>query len=141
MCMEGRFDRDIFKITFLSSAFLPQSAVFAFKHNILRIQTNYLIWIRFSDMALTARDQQRQTLEHFLLVENCLIAELHRLSSISPREFFLNERSTEKITRLIVDFSYFENPRIIEELLEKNEVSGLNVEIPGLLRLITILLF
>jgi hypothetical protein len=70
----------------------------------------------------TTRDQQRQTLEHFLLVENCLIAELHRLHSITPTEFFLSETSKERIIRLIVDFSYFENPTVVDELVEKDEV-------------------
>lgn len=75
----------------------------------------------------TARDRQCQILEHFLLVENCLIAELHRLHSITPTEFFLAENSKERIGKLIVDFSYFENPSIIEELVEKDEVHFWNI--------------
>lgn len=71
-------------------------------------------------MATAAKDQQRQTLEHFILVENCLIAELHRLASITPREFF--GTNNEKINRLIVDFAYFKNPRIVDELIEKDGV-------------------
>jgi hypothetical protein len=72
-------------------------------------------------MASTGRDQQRQTLEHFILVENCLIAELHRLASIVPREFFASQN--ERISRLVVDFAYFKNPKIVDELIEKDEVS------------------
>ena len=69
------------------------------------------------------RDQQRQSLEHFLLVENCLVAELHRLRSIAPAEFFIQEGSKEKIARLVVDFAYFEKPKIVDELIEKDEVA------------------
>lgn len=73
-------------------------------------------------MASAGKDQQRHLLEHYLLVENCLIAELHRLRSIAPLEFFINENNKEKFGRLIVDFTYFENPRLVDELIEKDEV-------------------
>ncbi|KAI6217919.1 WASH complex subunit strumpellin [Aphelenchoides besseyi] len=64
------------------------------------------------------QDQQQKTLNHFILVENCLIAEIYRISALTPDEFFTSDSTT---SRLLADFSYFENPRILDELIETNE--------------------
>ncbi|KAI6241446.1 WASH complex subunit strumpellin [Aphelenchoides fujianensis] len=67
-----------------------------------------------------AQDQQQKILRHFLLVENCLIAEIHRLSALTPREFFSTDAAAP-VSRLLPDFAYFENPKLVDETIENSE--------------------
>uniref|UniRef100_A0A914YUC6 Uncharacterized protein n=1 Tax=Panagrolaimus superbus TaxID=310955 RepID=A0A914YUC6_9BILA len=65
---------------------------------------------------IKADDRQRQQLEHFIFVENCLIAEIHRLSQQTPQDFI--DPNGSKFSKLLVDFSYFEDQKKLESFIE-----------------------
>ena len=74
---------------------------------------------------IKADDRQRQQLEHFIFVENCLIAEIHRIAQNIPPDFV--EPSSSKFGALLVDFSYFEDQKKHESLIENDDVRFTNL--------------
>uniref|UniRef100_A0A914R063 Uncharacterized protein n=1 Tax=Panagrolaimus davidi TaxID=227884 RepID=A0A914R063_9BILA len=69
---------------------------------------------------IKADDRQRQQLEHYIFVENCLIAEIHRISQQIPQDFI--DPNGSKFAKLLVDFSYFEDQKKLESLIESDDV-------------------
>ena len=67
-----------------------------------------------------ADELQRQQLEHFILVENCLIAEIHRVAQRTPIDFV--DPSTSRFIKLLADFSYFEDRTRFDHIVESEEV-------------------
>jgi len=59
-------------------------------------------------------------LEKFVITENCIIAEVYRLAKLMPKDF-LNPTSSQ-FSKLIVDFSYFENKALLDKYVEGSEV-------------------
>lgn len=68
-----------------------------------------------------AHDHQRTHLQHFSLVENCLIAELHRLHALLPSQFF-DADATSVYARILVDFGHFNDPSRLEALIARDDV-------------------
>jgi hypothetical protein len=58
--------------------------------------------------------------DHQILNGNSLLAELYRLSLITPVDFF-NPQSSQ-FSKLLIDFSYFADREIIENFTERTEV-------------------
>ena len=73
-------------------------------------------------MVVVAHDYQRKLLQHFTLVENCLIAEFHRLHALVPPQFF-ETSATSVYTRILADFGHFNNPGRLQALLTGDEAS------------------
>ncbi|KAE9554597.1 hypothetical protein FO519_002157 [Halicephalobus sp. NKZ332] len=66
-----------------------------------------------------ADELQRQQLEHFILVENCLIAEIHRVAQKTPIDFI--DPSNSRFLKLLADFSYFEDRTRFDHIVESEE--------------------
>lgn len=71
-------------------------------------------------MDFTSQDNHQKLLNSFIVTENCIIAEIYRLSNIVPIDFV--DPITSKFSRIIVDFSYFENKLLLEKFIEESEV-------------------
>uniref|UniRef100_A0A7E5A2D2 DUF2428 domain-containing protein n=1 Tax=Panagrellus redivivus TaxID=6233 RepID=A0A7E5A2D2_PANRE len=69
--------------------------------------------------AIRSDDHQRQQLEQFLLVGNCLIAEVHRLWQKTPVDFV--NPAASRFSRLLTDFTYFENQQKFEAAIEESD--------------------
>lgn len=70
---------------------------------------------------IKADDLQKQQLEHFILVENCIIAEIHRVSQIVPVDFI--DPLSSRFLKLLADFSYFEDKSRFDHIVESEDVS------------------
>lgn len=66
------------------------------------------------------QQQCLQTLHNQIITGNCLIAELYRLSLNTPFDF-LNFQ-TSRFSKLLIDFSYFENRASFDKFTEQTEV-------------------
>lgn len=62
-----------------------------------------------------------EILQRLILTENCLIAEIYRLSDQTPKDFV--DPNNSHFQKLIVDFSYFENKNVLENFIENSEVN------------------
>ncbi|KAI1708257.1 hereditary spastic paraplegia protein strumpellin domain-containing protein [Ditylenchus destructor] len=61
-----------------------------------------------------SQDREKKLLERLILTENCIVAEIHRIASITPREFF-EPTASALFSKIIVDFAYFENKALLEK--------------------------
>lgn len=71
-------------------------------------------------MDFAAQDHHKKLLDNFILTESCIIAEIYRLSSYLPVDFV--DPMHSKFTRIIIDFSYFENKLLLEKFIDGSEV-------------------
>lgn len=68
-----------------------------------------------------------EILQRLVLTENCLIAEIYRLSDQTSRDFI--DPTNSHFQKLIVDFSYFENKSVLENFIENSEVKENNLKL------------
>lgn len=76
-------------------------------------------------MDFDAENHYKNNLQRLILTENCLIAEIYRLSDQIPKDFL--DPTNSNFYKLIVDFSYFENKTILEKFIEGSEVLILKI--------------
>lgn len=71
-------------------------------------------------MDFGAQDHHKDLLERFIVTENCIIAEIYRLSDLTPLPFI--DPMASVYNKLIVDFSFFENKSLLEKYVDQSEV-------------------
>lgn len=71
-------------------------------------------------MDFAAQNNHKKLLDSLIVTENCIIAEIYRLSNIVPVDFV--DPIASKFSKVIVDFSYFENKLRLEKFIEESEV-------------------
>lgn len=71
-------------------------------------------------MDLKAEDPQTKWLKHFVVMENCIIAEIHRLAEEMPIDFAKPQSS--RFAKILLDFSYFEKRLVFDEYISSNHV-------------------
>ncbi|KAF7638158.1 hypothetical protein Mgra_00002384 [Meloidogyne graminicola] len=71
------------------------------------------------EMQSNQMEQCLQKLHNYAIAGNCLIAELYRLSFITPIDFI--NFQTSRFSKLLIDFSYFENRVSFDKFTKQTE--------------------